>query len=51
MPEKFNRCVRVGGKVRTLKPKGKSSPVYKKVCYPKGGGKPVAGHTAHRKSK
>ena len=51
MPEKFNRCVKGGGRVRTIKPKGSKSPVYKKICYPRGGGSPVAGETHRRKKK
>ena len=37
MPKGFERCVRNGGRVRTLKPKGKGSPTYLKVCYDKKG--------------
>lgn len=51
MPKKFTKCVKAGGRVRTLKPKGKGSKVYKKVCFPKGGGSSVAGHTKRRKGK
>lgn len=38
MPAKFEKCVRDGGRVRTIKPKGKESKTYIHVCYPKGGG-------------
>jgi len=51
MPEKFRKCVREKGRVRTLKPKGKKSPAYIKVCYPRGGGSPVSGEVKHRKPK
>jgi len=49
MPKKFDRCVRGGGRVRTIKPKGKKSSTYLHVCYPKGGGPPVAGEVKHKK--
>jgi len=51
MPEKFNKCVKAGGRVKTIKPKGKDSPTYKKICFPKGGGASVAGETKRRKEK
>lgn len=51
MPKAFDRCVKAGGRVRTIKPKGKSSKTYVHVCYPKGGGGPVAGHVKKRKKK
>ena len=51
MPAKFNKCVRGGGRVRTIKPKGQGSRTYVKVCYPRGGGKSVSGHVHHRKRK
>lgn len=40
MPADFDRCVRRGGRVRTVKPR---ADVYIHVCYPKGGGDPVHG--------
>jgi len=49
VPVKFERCVKAGGRVRTMKPKGKDSPTYMKVCYPKGGGSPVSGEVKKRK--
>jgi len=49
MPEAFERCVREGGRVRTIKPKGKESKTYLLVCYPKGGGSPIHGETKERK--
>ena len=51
MPRKFNQCVKAGGRVRTVKPKGQKSSTYIHVCYPKGGGKSVSGEVKHRKSK
>ena len=51
MPKKFDRCVKAGGRVRTLKPKGKGSRTYVQVCYPKGGGSPASGHSKKRKKK
>lgn len=51
MPEKFNRCVMNGGRVRTIKPKGKGSATYVHVCWPKGGGSPVRGEVKHREKK
>ena len=51
MPGDFDRCVRRGGRVRTLKPKGKKSDVYLHVCYPTDGGPPVEGEVKRRKSK
>ncbi len=49
MPARFDRCVKSGGRVRTLKPKGKASKTYLRVCYPKGGGPPVSGEVKKRK--
>lgn len=49
MPADFDRCVRRGGRVRTLKPKGEKSDVYLRVCYPVGGGSPVHGETKRKK--
>ena len=46
MPEAFTRCIRRGGKVKTIKPK---SGVSIKVCYPSGGGSPVHGEVHHKK--
>jgi len=51
MPEKFTRCVKAGGRVRTIKPKGIKSRTYIHVCYPKGGGPPVSGEIKRRKGK
>lgn len=47
MPKAFTSCVRGGGRVRTMKPRGARSSLYVKVCYSKGG-RAVAGHPAHR---
>lgn len=49
MPAKFNKCVRGGGRVRTIKPKGKKSKTYLHICYPKSGGSPVSGEVKKRK--
>ncbi len=49
MPEKFNKCVKAGGRVRTLKPKGKKSRSYIHVCFK--GGKSFAGESKRRKKK
>jgi len=51
MPPRFTRCVKAGGRVRTIKPKGQKSRTYVKVCYPPGKGKPVAGEVKQRKGK
>jgi hypothetical protein len=40
MPEAFNNCVKNGGKVIT---KRVNSDEYMHICYPKGGGKAIAG--------
>lgn len=45
MPEAFTRCVKSGGRVRTVKT-GKTT--YKRVCFK--GGKSYAGHTKRKKS-
>jgi hypothetical protein len=48
MPAIFDKCVRGGGKVRTIVPeKGK----YIHVCYPKGGGPSVSGEVKTKKKK
>jgi hypothetical protein len=47
MPEAFDRCVRRGGSVRTIKPR---EDVFIHVCYPKGGGSPVHGEVKHVKN-
>jgi len=44
MPTSFLKCVKEGGRVRTIKPR---PDVYIHICYPKGGGKPVAGEVHH----
>ena len=51
MPKRFTKCVKAGGRVRTLKPKGKKSKKYLHVCYPKGGGSPSAGHVKTAKGR
>jgi len=40
MPEKFNACVKAGGRVRR---KTLSDGRYINICFPKGGGSSVAG--------
>lgn len=46
MPRAFNKCVKSGGRVRTVKP---SSGTHKPICYK--GGKSYAGHTKRTKGK
>lgn len=41
MPPAFDRCVKAGGRVRTVKPRADR---YLRICYPKGGGSPVKGY-------
>jgi hypothetical protein len=48
MPAKFDRCVKSGGKVRTVKP---NKSTYLHVCKPKGGKKTVAGYPKKKKGK
>lgn len=48
MPPKFDRCVKGGGKVRTIKPKPGR---YMRVCKPKGSRKTVAGHVKRTKRR
>lgn len=43
MPPKFDKCVKSGGRVRTVKP---SKSTYKHVCFK--GGKSYAGHTKRK---
>jgi len=47
MPKGFDRCRSEGGRVRTVKPKGKKSRAYVHVCYDKNG-KSFAGHVKKR---
>jgi len=51
MPAAFDRCVRRGGRVRTLKPKGEGSRTFVRVCYPRGGGSPISDEPRERKEK
>jgi len=44
MPKAFLQCVKNGGRVVTVKPR---PDVYIRVCYPKGGGKPIPGEIHH----
>ena len=37
MPKDFERCVKSGGRVRTVKPGGKGGSKYLHVCYDKKG--------------
>jgi hypothetical protein len=41
MPKAFSACVRAGGRIRTVKPQGRCSPLYIPVCWRHG--KSVAG--------
>lgn len=41
MPKAFDDCVKAGGRVKS---KRLSKIHYLPICYPKGGGKSVAGH-------
>lgn len=50
MPKAFTRCVKAGGKVRTIKPKGQKSRTYMRVCR-LGPGKSVGGEVKKRKPK
>ena len=49
MPKDFDNCVKRGGRVRTIKPKGKDSSVYMHVCYL--GKKSYAGEIKHASAK
>jgi len=49
MPEKFTRCVKAGGRVRTIKPKGKKSRTYLHVCFDRKTGKSYRGEIKKRK--
>lgn len=51
MPKDFVACVKAGGRVRTVKPKGAEADTYSHICYPKGGGSPVSGEVHHKKKK
>jgi len=46
MPASFDRCVRRGGRVRTIKP---SKDKYMRICYL--GGKSYAGHVKRTKRR
>jgi hypothetical protein len=48
MPADFDRCVRRGGKIRTITPK---EGTYIHVCYPSGGGSPVHGEVKQTQDK
>jgi putative hemolysin len=48
MPAEFDACVNNGGKVITKKLKGGK---YIHICYPKGGGQPVAGEVKQKEEK
>ena len=49
MPQAFDECVKAGGRIRTIKPKGEGSKTYLHICYPKGGGPPVSGEVKESK--
>jgi hypothetical protein len=40
MPAAFEKCIKAGGRVRTIVPK---KGTYLHICYPKGGGPSVSG--------
>lgn len=42
MPAKFERCRAAGGRIRTIKPRGRCDPLYIPICR-LGKGKSVAG--------
>lgn len=46
MPKKFTDCIKKGGRVRTVKP---TKSTHMPVCFPKGGGKSVAGEVHKKK--
>ena len=48
-PAAFDKCVKNGGKISTIKPKGKDSSVYMKVCFLKG--KSYSGYIEHSSAK
>ena len=52
MPEAFDRCVKGGGRVRTVSGPNKSMGLqagqFTKICFPRGGGKPVRGETKRK---
>lgn len=48
MPEKFNSCVKNGGRVRTKSLKGRK---YIHLCFPKGGGPSVAGEVKQKQTR
>lgn len=45
VPAAYDRCVKGGGKVRTISKGG----LYFHICIPKGGGPSVKGHTKKKK--
>ena len=49
MPKEFDECVKSGGRVRTIKPKGPKASAYMPICYK--GDKSVAGHVKHRTAR
>lgn len=48
MPEKFDACMKGGGRVRT---KELSGGRYMHICFPKGGGSSVAGEVKTKQEK
>jgi len=48
MPKEFESCRKRGGRIRTMKPKGRRSSTYVHVCYDQSG-KSHAGYVKHRK--
>ena len=49
MPKAFEKCRKAGGRIRTVKPKGKRSRSYMPVCYKDG--KSYAGEVKKRRPK
>lgn len=50
MPKDFLKCVRQGGRVRTIKPRGYDDPLYINICYDRSG-KSHHGEKKYRKGK
>ena len=55
MPAKFNKCVKGGGRVRTMtgpnKRMGLKDDEFVRVCFPRGGGEMVRGEKKVRVTK
>jgi len=48
-PLKFDRCIKSGGRVRTIKPKGRTSRTFVRVCYDPKTSKAISGGAKKRK--